>query len=271
MPYWRSEDIDFRTIVRSEVRGNRTIFLILVGSSFLETTSPLYTHNLITYYQNCEEVVDWLTRHWQLEEVEHGKAMKAYVNAVWPDFDWQRAYENFYLEFEPYCAPDRYQPGKALEMLARCVTESGAATFYKALRDSTKEPVLRDLLDRMQRDEIRHYKYFLRFFRYFNEQEKNTKVGILITMLRRGMRVHGEDIFIACKYAYEGWNGCHVFTPALYRRAVSEIKRLAGKYYPYQQAIKMLIRPLESSKSSRNVSGVGSGTGTESERVRGQG
>jgi hypothetical protein len=251
---WKCSDIDFNKIVRSQVVPDRRMFLILVASSFLEITAPLYTQHLVAYNNNCQEIVDWLDGVWLPEEVEHGRAMKAYVNAVWPEFDWESSYRRFHHEFEPYCGAERYQPSRALEMLARCITETGATTFYKALRDHTRELVLRDILDQMQRDEVRHYKHFLRYFRHYNEQEKNNKWRIFVTVLRRSSRVHSEDVFIACKHAYEGCQNGSVFTRSFYRRAISDIKKMAYTDYPYELAVKMLVQPLGFSQNIRKIS-----------------
>jgi hypothetical protein len=45
-------------------------------------------------------------------------------------------------------------------MAARCVVETGTATYYRALEQASDEPVLRDLTRRIANDEVRHYKHF---------------------------------------------------------------------------------------------------------------
>ncbi len=57
-------------------------------------------------------------------------------------------------------------------MTARCVVETGTATYYRAMARSTDEPVLQDLATRIATDEVNHYKHFYRFFRCYREQEK---------------------------------------------------------------------------------------------------
>jgi hypothetical protein len=253
MAQWKYEDINYSKINFGEVKSDKRIFLVLAASSFLEITAPLYTRNLIEYTKDSQDVVEWLEGVWLPEEVEHGRAMTAYVNAVWPEFNWESAYRCFYAEFELYCAADRYQPTKGLEMLARCVTEAGAATFYKALRDQATEPVLNDLLDQMQRDEVRHYKHFLRYFHQFNEQEENSRCGMLRTILSRALRVHDEDAFIAWKHCWREEKGGGTVSSSDYRRAVRGIRDLVCKYYPYEQAVKMLVQPLSFNKNLRKI------------------
>jgi len=46
------------------------------------------------------------------------------------------------------------------EMIARCVVESGTSSYYSAIRDASKEPVLAEIAGRIAADEYRHYKLF---------------------------------------------------------------------------------------------------------------
>ncbi|HEY1269035.1 MAG TPA: ferritin-like domain-containing protein [Candidatus Binatia bacterium] len=242
---WKTEDIDFDRVVVTEIKDDRNMLLILAGSSFLEITAPLYTSNLLEFNRGGGEIIEWLKNVWMPEELEHGRAMKTYVEKVWPAFDWEHAYRSFLMEFAPRCRFERYQESRALEMLARCVTETGAATFYKSLRDATNEPVLKDLLDRMQRDEIRHYKYFLRFFRYYNSEEQNSRAKLLKGLLMRATRVYDEDMFIACKYARNDK------IDGSYRESVRSIRAMTRRHYPVEQAVKMLAQPFDLSPTMR--------------------
>ena len=49
---------------------------------------------------------------------------------------------------------------RAGELLARCVVESGTCSYYAALRDATREPVLRQICHHIAQDEARHYRLF---------------------------------------------------------------------------------------------------------------
>ena len=243
---WKTDDINFDRVVLSEIKENQNIFLVLAGSSFLESTATLYTANLVEFNRGRQDIIDWLLDRWMPEEIEHGRAMKRYVQKVWPEFNWDDAYRRFSMEFNPRCGFERYQESRALEMLARCVTETGAATFYKALRDATKEPVLKTLLDQMQRDEIRHYKNFLAFFRQYNDEEQNSRAGLLKSMLKRTARVYDEDMFIACKYACGG-------DAQGYRQSVLQLRELTRRHYPVEQAVKMLAQPFDLSPNIRKI------------------
>jgi hypothetical protein len=244
--HWRAEDINFTRIELPAIRDDGNIFLVLAASSFLEITAPLYARNLAEFNRGRSDIADWLLDKWMLEEIEHGRAMKAYVQNAWPEFDWDRAYAGFSQEFHRYCGRERYQPSPALEMLARCVTETGAATSYKALRDASREPVLRAVLDQMQRDEVRHYKYFLRYFHEYNEEEKNSRAMLLKVVTKRALRVCDEDMLIAFKYAQP--DGAERRD---YIHTVLQLRRLTRPHYPVEQAVKMIAQPLGLSGSAR--------------------
>src|ERR1700730_17072639 len=156
---WRYEDIDFNLIDRAQIADNEELYFLLCASSFIESGSDLYTRNLATYFEGNKDVTQWLTRHWEAEEMQHGRALKAYVQAVWPQFDWDAAFARFFEEYSRSCKIEEFEKSHALEMAARCVVETGTATLYRAIHEYTDEPVLKALTEHIRSDEVRHYKY----------------------------------------------------------------------------------------------------------------
>lgn len=105
-------------------------------------------------------IFKWLNETWQYDEVQHGTSLAKYVTTVWPDFEWDKAYARFMSEYRASCAKEYYEEERGLEMLSRCVVEMGASSSYFSVREHSQEPVLKDLIERIRKDEIRHYKYF---------------------------------------------------------------------------------------------------------------
>src|SRR5436190_14157593 len=157
---WSIEDIPYQSLVRDRVSDDRRLFDIVASASFIEITSDRYTRTLVEFFAGDGEVAEWLERHWQSEELQHGAALKRYVEAAWPDFDWAEGYRIFLGEYGPTCTVDRLAGTRALEMASRCVIETGTATFYRALANLSREPVLRRLAGEISADEVRHYKHF---------------------------------------------------------------------------------------------------------------
>jgi len=144
-PVWRVGDIDF-TRADARHRSDTTLFYLLTGASFVESGSELYTRNLLTYYRDVPQIADWLTNVWEPEELQHGAALRAYVQAVWPEFDWHKAYQGFIAEYSQAASPEAFEATPHLELAARCMIETGTATLYRMLHDYAQEPVLRRVL-----------------------------------------------------------------------------------------------------------------------------
>ena len=113
-PRWAMNDIPYEAIDVDRLRGEARLFQLVAAASFVEITSELYTRNLIDYYQDDDEVIAWLRDGWQREEIQHGAALRRYVETAWPDFDWERSYGNFLAEYSELCAVERLAGSRAL-------------------------------------------------------------------------------------------------------------------------------------------------------------
>jgi hypothetical protein len=154
---WSLDDIDFDAIDPQRVRDDDAMFLLVCSASFVESGSDTYTGNLTERFGGDEEVVTWLRDHWEPEELQHGRALRAYVRHVWPEFDWDAAYADFFDDYSTLCTMEALEPTCVQELAARCIVEMGTTTYYQALNATGAEPVLRDLTWRIRCDEVRHY------------------------------------------------------------------------------------------------------------------
>ena len=139
---WSMEEIPYHALARERVRENELLFYVLASASFIEITSDLYTRNLVEFFRHDSEVIEWLENGWESEELQHGAALKRYVETAWPEFDWDDTYRSFLDEFSWFCSVEQLARTRALEMAARCVVETGTAVFYRMLSELTSEPVL---------------------------------------------------------------------------------------------------------------------------------
>jgi hypothetical protein len=241
---WSIDDIPYGALARERVRDDRRLFDILASASFIEITSDLYTRNLIEFFRADREVADWLGEHWQREELQHGAALKKYVETAWPDFDWQAGYRLFLADYGPTCTVQRLAPSKALEMASRCVVETGTATFYKALADLSPEPVLRRLAAEISADEVRHYKYFHRYFLRFSEAERPSRLAVLRTLFGRAADLETEDTYYAYKAVFRVRHPASDFKRVDYNAYRDGVVRLMRGHFPHGMAVKMLLKPL---------------------------
>ena len=242
---WSVEDIPYHTLVHDRVRDDRRLFYILASASFIEITSDLYTRNLVEFFRHDSEIVDWLEGNWESEELQHGAALKRYVQTAWPDFDWEAAYRSFVAEYSRICTLDQLAGTRALEMAARCVVETGTATFYRMLSELSREPVLKRLAAEISADEVRHYKHFYRYFLRYRRLEQPGRAAIFRTLLNRATEVETEDAFYAFKAVCLGRNPDTGFRKRDYAAYRDSVVQLAKHHFPHEMAIKMLLKPLD--------------------------
>lgn len=252
-PQWHLGDVDFGAIRKDWVRGDEDLFYLLASASFVEILSELYAQNLIDHYRGDEQFVRWLHDRWQREEVQHGRAFKAYVQAVWPEFPWEAAYADFVREYGAICTVAELEPSQALEMAARCVVETGTATFYQSLKHYTREPVLREILTHIKSDEVRHFTEFRHHFRKYNRHEANSTWQVSRAMWRRMGEIRGEDSYIAFKHVYAWRHPGRPFDDKIWQQFLRKLNTLARVNYPYRMAIDMLLAPLALSQFAKKL------------------
>jgi len=239
---WSLNDIPFNAIDVTAVRADEFLFITLASASFVEILAQIYSANLIEHFVGNTDITDWLKTHWQPEEIQHGQALKTYVNAVWPEFAWEQGHAHFRDEYTRCCTVEQLEPQRALELIARCVVETGTSTFYRALYNYTNEPVLRGLLKKIKTDEAAHYNFFRQQFILLNVGKLYSIREIFATIWRRVCEVRGEDAYIAVRHVYETKCSDISFSDAHWQAYNKQVKRLARRYYPYKMAMQMLLK-----------------------------
>ncbi|AMP10970.1 hypothetical protein CAter282_3273 [Collimonas arenae] len=243
--HWKIADLDFSKIDVARVRPDENLFYLVTCASFVESGSDLYTQNLVDYYGDEPEISAWLREQWEVEELQHGQALRAYVKHIWPEFDWPTAYRSFLDEYSGYCKVELLEPSKGLEMVARCVVEAGTATFYGALSRSTDEPVLQDLAALIARDEVNHYKHFFRYFRSFRQQEHLRRHSIFGALRRRTLELRNEDAACALRHVLKMREPQHADDPIRLQQISSKMNGTIRSHVTADMTIKMIMRPLD--------------------------
>lgn len=242
---WRIEDIDLTRIDRQRAAANEDLLLLLCAASFIESGSDLYTSNLSQFFGDDPEVSEWLNTHWEHEELQHGRALKAYIAHVWPEFDWDRAFANFFDEYSKTCSVEAFEKTRALEMVARCVVETGTATLYRAISECSDEPVLKQITDYIRTDEVRHYKHFFKYFKKYNRIEGNGRLAVLGALLRRVMEIKNEDSEIALRHVFAIRYPERVGDVAYNRERAARVNALVRRNLSADMCVKMLLKPLD--------------------------
>lgn len=242
---WTLDSLDLSQIDRAKVRHNEDLFFLLCSSSFIESGSELYTQNLIRHFAGDEELQTWLNQHWEHEELQHGRALAAYVTAVWPEFNWEKGFRAFQDEYATACAAAQLESSRGLELAARCVVETGAASRYRALHEMTDEPVLRQLTNHLKNDEVSHYKHFCRHYQLYRLREGLGRHKVFRAILRRLNEIKGEDSDIALRHVFHQCYPQHLGNAHEFRRIRNRVQGRLRQYIPAAMTAKMLLKPLD--------------------------
>jgi rubrerythrin len=242
-PVWRVNEIDFSS-VDARHRSDTTLFYLLAGASFVECGSELYTRNLLTYYHDDPQIAEWLSNVWEQEEMQHGAALRAYVLAVWPQFDWYEAYRRFFAEYAQAASPDAFEATPHLELAARCMIETGTTSLYRMLHDYAQEPVLRKVLAHIRDDEVNHYKHFLQYFRAGQAAQGPRRLKVAWAIGRRVRESRSDDAWIAFRHAFEVSNPGRICRRSDFEQWQTQWKAIVRRAFPFRTAADMLVAPL---------------------------
>jgi hypothetical protein len=243
-PRWSIDSIDWSSLRRESIVDNEALFYMIASASFVEATTDLYTQNLIDYFAGDEEITAWLKAHWLPEELQHGRALRRYVQLAWPDFDWDGVYARFLPEYSAQCADDGLEPTRAREMASRCCVEMGTAGYYRTLSRMTDEPVLTQLARHIADDEVNHYKHFYRYLKKYQARDGQRRVGIARALWHRLMMIDGADSRIAMSHIYRDRYPGQSFDERLYRKIRRGARVLIQPHFPHRMCVQMLLKPL---------------------------
>ncbi len=242
---WTLESLDLSRIEPARIRHNEDLFFLLCSASFVESGSDLYTRNLINHFAGDDALQTWLHQHWEEEELQHGRALSAYVKAVWPEFNWDAGFKSFWDEYGAVCTAEQLEPSRGLELAARCVVETGTACLYRALNDITDEPVLKQLTHHIKSDEVRHYKNFYQHYRIYREREGFGRYKVFRAILRRVNEIKSEDSDIALRHVFNQCYPQHKGDEKAFRKISDRAQGLLRRNLPARMTVKMLLKPLD--------------------------
>jgi hypothetical protein len=238
------EGLDFSQIDVARIRHHEDLFFLLCSSSFVKSGAHFHAQNLAGHFVGDEELRGWLTQHWEQQELQHGRALTAYIKAVWPEFDWDKGFKSFCNEYGAICAGDPLEPSRGLELAALCVVETSIASRYRALNEITDEPVLKQLTNHIKSAEVGHYKYFHQCYRQYQQRERFGRYQALRVMLRRIKQIRMKQSDIAMRHVFNQCFPQHLENESEFRRLSDRVHRLLCRHLPTSMTAKMLLKPL---------------------------
>ena len=226
MSNWKPSDIPWDRFEPSLVDPD--IVKLVKAASMVEYNAREYATYLRKVFEG-DPAFQALTLEWAESEVQHGHTLGKWAQLADPDFDHERSFKKFKEGFHVPVDVERSVRGSLTgELLARCVVETGTSSYYTAIRDATREPVLKELLSRIAADEWRHYRTFYELSKRYLENESIGLAGRLRVVA--GRIAESEDDELA--YAYYAANETGgTFDRKRYNRAYA--RRAYPLYQPY--------------------------------------
>ena len=110
---------------------------------------------------------------WAAEEVQHGDALGRWAMLADPVWDYAAAFARYKAGYSiPLQAEASVRGSRTGELIARCMVETGTSSYYTALAEATREPVLAQVATLIAADEYRHFKLFYDHMRRYLERER---------------------------------------------------------------------------------------------------
>ena len=202
MASWTLDDIPWASFDAALVDPD--ILRIVKAASLVEGNGSDYAQYLCGIFHDDLEF-HAIALRWGEEEVQHGRALGRWAALADPGFDFETAKARFTKNFRVDLGADSSSRGsRAGEMVARCVVETGTSSYYSALAEAAREPVLRELCRRIAADEFRHYRLFLGLVRRYDPMNRLGLIGRLRIVFQRVRESEDDELALAYHTANGG-------------------------------------------------------------------
>jgi hypothetical protein len=196
MKHWRIDEVSWDRFDRGRIDPG-TVPLVKAAAMVERngTDYAIYLNNVFHDDPDFRQAADY----WSLEEVQHGDALGRWAMLADPGWDYEAAFARYKAGFKiPVEATASIRGSRTGELIARCMVETGTSSYYSALAEATKEPVLQQICKLIAADEFRHFKLFYDHMRRYLGRER---IGILRRIrIAAGRITESEDDELAFAY-----------------------------------------------------------------------
>ena len=200
MKHWRIEDVSWDHFDPASVDPD--IVPLVKAAAMVERNGIDYAVYLGRVFRDDPDFRG-AADNWAVEEVQHGDALGKWAMLADPGWDFEAAFARYRAGYKlPLDADASIRGSRTGELIARCMVETGTSSYYTALADAAKEPVLQQVCRLIAADEYRHFKLFYDHMRRYLVRENLS----LLTRLRiaAGRITESEDDELA--YAFHCGN-----------------------------------------------------------------
>jgi rubrerythrin len=202
---------------------------VIKAASLVEYAAGKYERYLCNVFFDDPEFQQ-AARDWAVEEIRHGEALGKYAELADPSFSLRKAFARFDAGYGFNLDVNRSVRGsRSGELVARCIVETGTSSYYTAIADATREPLLQAICRQVAADELRHYKLFYTHLKRYLEREVLSKPRRMWIVLGRMMESEDDEL----SYAYYAANAPE---EAVYSRKLYGHEYMARAYRFYRPA-----------------------------------
>lgn len=195
-PHWTLDDIHWSRF--DGTKADPETVKAVKAAAMVEFNATDYVSYLVKVFPGDPDMIEAIER-WGREEVQHGQALARWAKLADPSFDFESSFARFRGGYRPphFETGLAARGGRAGEMIARCVVESGTSSYYSAIRDATEEPVLREIAANIAADEYRHYRLFYEGFLKYKPIEQPNLLERLRVALTRVLEAEDDELAFA--------------------------------------------------------------------------
>jgi hypothetical protein len=228
---------------RALVRFNGLVFHSLAIASLLESAAPKHAERLVRVFGAYPDVRLWLEGYWRPRRAALGAELAAYVEAIWPEFDRNSAWEEFDAAYRPRSGLDARDDGPALEALGACVSAAQAALFYRALAAGAEEPALRALARRAAGEHAGHFDCFRALFERCRRTGRPGFLASWRTAFAVGRSSRDGDVAAAHQALGGNWRGAPVVPALAYPEYRQRVVQFVRRHAAPGAVERLLLRP----------------------------
>jgi hypothetical protein len=252
---WKLEDIAWSSFDPAAV--DPRLLAAVKTASVVEANSADYVRYLHNIFGDDAGFKDAAAR-WGQEEAQHGAALGRWAELADPEFDFGASLARFRAGYQiPIDSAESVRGSRAAELLARCVVESGTCSYYAALRDQAREPVLRQICHRIAQDEAQHYRLFHSYLSRYAQGVRFGRWARLRVALGRVGETDDDELAYAYHSAVEAQRPGAVYDR---NRCGAAYQRLAMSMYGLTHVrtlVGMIAMALDMKGTTRMVRAVG--------------
>src|SRR4051812_37538589 len=143
MKHWRLEDVTWDRFEPAAI--DPALIPIVKAAAMVErngTDYALYLNGVFKDDPDFRKAADY----WADEEVQHGEALGKWATMADPSWNYAAAFARYKDGYKiPVDADASIRGSRTGELIARCMVETGTSSYYTALGEATREPVLKQI------------------------------------------------------------------------------------------------------------------------------